>query len=146
MISIGGKEVYFIERFRLFRKFKNKGIDSVENIFFSSRYNSYSKAFVAFNRELFLLGSRYSSVFKLLVIFRKDFFFFGGRYIKSFVVNRRDLVNVMFFFLLKRERFFFYVNVVYFRFGSDIFSNVGSNGIIYYRFGSDLGSSSIGSR
>lgn len=146
MISIGGKEVYFIERFRLFRKFKNKGIDSVEIIFFSSRYNSYSKVFVAFNRELFLLGSRYSSVFKLLVIFRKDFFFFGGRYIKSFVVNRRDFVNVMFLFLLKRERFFFYVNVVYFRFGSDIFSNVGSNSIIYYRFGSDIGSSSIGSR
>lgn len=146
MISIGGKEVYFTERSRSFRKPKNKGTDSAENTPPSSRHNSYSKASAASNRELPPSGSRHSSASKSPAIPRKDLPPSGGRYTKSPAANRRDLVNAMSPPLPKRERSSSYVNVAHSRSGSDISSNAGSNSIIHHRSGSDIGSSSTGSR
>lgn len=146
MISIGGKEVYFTERSRSFRKPKNKGTDSAENTPPSSRHNSYSKASAASNRDLPPSGSRHSSASKSPAIPRKDLPPSGGRYTKSPAANRRDLVNAMSPPLPKRERSSSYVNVAHSRSGSDISSNTGSNSIIHQRSGSDIGSSSTGSR
>lgn len=145
IISIGGKEVYFTERSRSFRKPKNKGTDSAENTPPSSRHNSYSKVSAA--RDLPPSGSRHSSASKSPAIPRKDLPPSGSRYTKSPAANRRDLVNAVSPPLPKRERSASYVNVAHSPSGSDISSNTSSNGIIHQRSGSDIGSSnSTGSR
>ncbi|XP_062579648.1 AF4/FMR2 family member 4-like [Saccostrea cucullata] len=143
LISIGGKDVYFTERSRSFRKPKNKGTDSAENTPPNSRHNSYSKASA---RDLPPSGSRHSSASKSPAISKKDLPPSGSRYTKSPAAKRRDLVNTVSPPLPKRERSSSYVNVVHSHSGSDISSNTGSNSIIHNRSGSDIGSSSIGSR
>ncbi|XP_048775897.1 uncharacterized protein LOC125680383 isoform X2 [Ostrea edulis] len=146
LISIGGKEVYFTERSRSFRKPKNKGTDSTENTPPSSRHNSYSKVSAVSNRDLPPSGSRHSSASKSPAVSKKDLPPSGNRFTKSPAANRRDLVNAVSPPLRKRERSSSYVNVAHTRSGSDISSNTGSNSIIHNRSGSDIGSSSVGSR